>query len=1024
MKSFFQLIKTVLIRSASLTSAFVVPFLIASEAKAVSIQLDGTRTLLSGTDCDLATYRFGTTASYNGTPLDLLVEVLSEDNEFANGQCVGLTSNLLSLRVNDEDAGDDVGSMDLRITVVAQGTTTPVEVDRLTVTGFDLDINSGGGTSTDDVYLQTPDGTYLSRNTEVAYSEGAFFGGQYNVKLKGATFGNCDDTATATEEACRAGAVFVNGANGVNSVSSVRVRVQNDNAYGQDNRPGAHRLFQLSFEVDAINPVVSDNTDYGDAPSSYGDAGQSVNANIALGFGLVPDDDLTPKFSADAEGDDTDSAPIDFDDEDGIRLSNGQALNGQTLSKGTNTSLDVTTFGSGFLSGWVDLDNDGTFGGADELLIDDFAINSASVTTTSVPLLIPLTANVGTSYIRFRYSTAQNEGFTGLSANDGEVEDYQIDIQNPPPPSSGNVCDADYNLVYSGQNNRIFAVHVESGASLPLTDNALATANGLSTDHVNRQVYYGDGNTLYAWSPLTNSHVVVDNNFSSYVARSLPPNFSISSGGAAFYGGSAYQGSDIASGGIFEIFKVDFSAGSNGLDIQGITPVGIDSLVQNGTLSDNNNVSQGPNWGDFIIDDSGLIIANGNGDQGYWSYDLNTATFTDLVETFGTNSQLAKDGQGRLWALGAGDVFQVQVSGNTLQEIPGTRKPTTGHSSFDAAECVRGTSSIGDLVWEDINGNGVQEPGENGFENVTVDIIWDLDGDGVIDANEPVLATQSTDANGNYDFEELIFGNYIIRVTDTNGVLSNTVLTTPTDEFAVNLAVGTVDFDDADFGYQPPVNPDLLLTKRISAINRDRANQQVFDSSYVDVGTASDNDNVVNWPGPAVPVTSGSGTVESYIAGIATGTIANAPTGPKDVVEYTISFLSSGDTAALNTIICDPIPTSTSFIEDAFNGRPPAGIGTGDRGILLSFNGSDVALTNANDGDEIADSGGNDNGVGGYYFPTGVDPSTALGTSVNCGGGTNDNGVVVVDLSSLPNATGEGVPADSYGFIRFRVSVD
>ena len=995
-----------------------------SEAQAVSIQLDGTRTLLSGVDCGLATYRFGTTASYNGTPLDLIVDVLSEDNEFANGQCVGISSNLLSLRVNDEDAGDDVGSMDLRITVVARGTTTPVEVDRLTVTGFDLDINGGGGTSTDDVYLQTPDGTYLSRNTEVTYSEGSFFGGQYDVKLKGATFGNCDDGATATEEECRAGAIFVNGANGVNSVSSVRVRVQNDNAYGQNNNPAAHRLFQLSFEVESINPVVTDNTDYGDAPNSYGDAGQSVNANIALGFGLVPDDDLTPKFSADAKGDDTDTAPIEFDDEDGIRLSNGQTLNGQRLIKGTSTDLSVTTFGSGFLSGWVDLDNDGTFSGADELLIDDFAINSTTTTTTSVPLLIPLTANVGTSYIRFRYSTTQNEGFTGLSASDGEVEDYQIDIQNPPPPGGGNVCDTDYDLVYSGQGNGIFAVHVESGANLPLTNSALAAVNGLSTDHVNKKVYYGEGNTLYAWSPLTGSHEVVDSNFSSYVARSLPNNFSISSGGAAFYRGSAYQGSDIASGGIFEIFKVDFAPGSNGSNIQGITPVGIDSLVQNGTLTDNGNVSQGPNWGDFIINDSGLIIANGNGDQGYWSYDLNTATFTDLVETFGTNSQLAKDGQGRLWALGAGDVFQIQVSGNALQEIPGTRRPTTGHSSADAAECVRGTSSIGDRVWEDINGNGVQDSGEDGFENVTVDIIWDLDGDGTIDANEPVLATQSTDANGNYDFEELIFGNYIIKVIDTNGVLSNTTLTTATDEFAVNLAVGTFDFNDADFGYQPPVNPDLLLTKRISAINRNQANQQVFDSRYVNVGTANDNDNVVNWPGPAVPVTTGSGTVESYIAGIASGTITNAPTGPKDVVEYTISFLSSGDTAAQNTIICDPIPANTTFIEDAFNGSPPAGGGTGDRGILLSFNGADVALTNADDGDEIPDSGGNDNGVGGYYFPAGIDPNAALGTTVNCGGSLNDNGAVVVDLSNLPNATGEGTPADSYGFIRFRVSID
>lgn len=1022
MNSVAKSVTSLLLRASLLAPALALSHLLTPESKAVSIPLDGTRTLVSGTDCGLATYRFGTTATYNGIDLDLLVEVTDEDNEYANGQCVGLTSNLLSLRVNDEDADDDVGSMDLTITVVAAGTTTPVAVDRLTVTGFDLDINGGGGTSTDDIYLKAPDGTYLSRNTQVRYTEGSFFGGEYQVRLGGATFGNCDDTATTTTEECRAGAVFITGPDGINAVSSVSVRVQNDNAYGQNNNPAAHRLFQLSFEIDAINPVVTDSTDYGDAPASYGDAGQSIDANIALGFGLIPDDDLTPKTSADAEGDDTDTAPIAFDDEDGIRLSNGQALNGQTLNKGTVTDLDVTTFGSGFLSGWVDLNNDGSFNGADELLIDDFEIDSSTIATTSVPLLIPLTANVGTSYIRFRYSTNQDEGFTGLSANDGEVEDYQIDIQAPPPPTGSNVCNADYDLVYSGQNNSIFAVHVESGASLALTTTALATANGLSTDHVNRQVYYGDGNTLYAWSPLTGNHVVVDNNFSSYVSRPLPPGFSISSGGAGFYGGSVYQGSDIASGDIFEIFKVDFSAGSNGLGIESITPIGIDTLVQNGTLTGS------PNWGDFIIDNNGVIIANGNGNQGYWSYDLNTATFTDLDENFGTNSQLAKDGRGRLWALGANDIFQVEVVGNALNEIPGTRNPTTGplgaHSSFDAAECVRGASSIGDRVWQDTNGNGTQDAGEGGFENVTVDLIWDLNGDGAIDANEPVLATRSTDANGNYDFDELIFGNYIVRVTDTNGVLSDSTLTTSAEQLAVNLPVGTIDFDEADFGYEPPSDPDLLLTKRISAINRGQANQQVFDSSYINVGTNSDSDNAANWPGPAVTADAGGGTVESYIAGITNGTISSAPTGPGDMVEYTISFLSSGDTGARRTIICDPVPANTTFVEDAFNSSPPASPGAGNRGILLSFDGANVALTNANDGDEIADSDGRDNGIGGYYFPIGTDPTATLtGLNPNCTG-PNTNGLVVVDMSNVPNATGDGAPADSYGFVRFWVTVD
>ena len=222
----------------------------------------------------------------------------------------------------------------------------------------------------------------------------------------------------------------------------------------------------------------------------------------------------------------------------------------------------------------------------------------------------------------------------------------------------------------------------------------------------------------------------------------------------------------------------------------------------------------------------------------------------------------------------------------------------------------------------------------------------------------------------------------------------------------------------------PPPVAGLVLLKRITAINRGLPDEQDFGSEYVDTGGPDDGDNNENWPGAPTAATIGGGTVESYIAGIVDGVTSNAMVRPGNEVEYTIPFLSDGNVTALNALICDPVPANTTFIEDAFNGSPPAGGGTGDRGILLSFNGADVALTNADDGDEIVDSGGNDNGVGGYYFPAGVDPSAALGTTVNCGGGTNDNGAVVVDLSNLPNATGEGTPADSYGFIRFRVAVD
>ena len=61
---------------------------------------------------------------------------------------------------------------------------------------------------------------------------------------------------------------------------------------------------------------------------------------------------------------------------------------------------------------------------------------------------------------------------------------------------------------------------------------------------------------------------------------------------------------------------------------------------------------------------------------------------------------------------------------------------------------------LGDTVWKDLNGDGIQDPGEDGVEGVTV-ILTDCNGD--------ILATQVTDANGFYFFNNLVPGDYQVQ---------------------------------------------------------------------------------------------------------------------------------------------------------------------------------------------------------------------------------------------------------------------
>ncbi|MEL6891984.1 MAG: SdrD B-like domain-containing protein, partial [Actinomycetota bacterium] len=96
-------------------------------------------------------------------------------------------------------------------------------------------------------------------------------------------------------------------------------------------------------------------------------------------------------------------------------------------------------------------------------------------------------------------------------------------------------------------------------------------------------------------------------------------------------------------------------------------------------------------------------------------------------------------------------------------------------------------ASAGDTVWSDINRNGIQDPGEPGVPNVTVELL---------DPAGNVIATTSTDENGNYGFDDLEPGTYAIRF----------VAATFPDGARVTIA------NAADDGLDSDVDPTTLTT--------------------------------------------------------------------------------------------------------------------------------------------------------------------------------------------------------------------
>ncbi len=86
--------------------------------------------------------------------------------------------------------------------------------------------------------------------------------------------------------------------------------------------------------------------------------------------------------------------------------------------------------------------------------------------------------------------------------------------------------------------------------------------------------------------------------------------------------------------------------------------------------------------------------------------------------------------------------------------------------SWDAGLVI--PASLGDFVWEDLNGNGVQDAGEPGFASVTVALIG-AGRDRTFGTADDTLVTTTTDGSGLYSFTGLQPGLYRVRFTRPAG---------------------------------------------------------------------------------------------------------------------------------------------------------------------------------------------------------------------------------------------------------------
>jgi uncharacterized repeat protein (TIGR01451 family) len=167
-------------------------------------------------------------------------------------------------------------------------------------------------------------------------------------------------------------------------------------------------------------------TDFGDDPASYGTQGagaasHTIDPLATLRLGQCVDTEADGQPNAGALGDDATAGTSRigncFDDEDGIAFTS-------LLTACQSAQLTATASAAGLLDGWIDFNRDGDFDDAGERIFSGQAVTAGS---TPLSYTVPCTTSEGTTYSRFRLSTAGTAAPTG-AAPDGEVEDYAVNL--------------------------------------------------------------------------------------------------------------------------------------------------------------------------------------------------------------------------------------------------------------------------------------------------------------------------------------------------------------------------------------------------------------------------------------------------------------------------------------------------------------------------------------------------------------------------------------------------------------------
>lgn len=188
------------------------------------------------------------------------------------------------------------------------------------------------------------------------------------------------------------------------------------------------------------------------------------------------------------------------------------------------------------------------------------------------------------------------------------------------------------------------------------------------------------------------------------------------------------------------------------------------------------------------------------------------------------------------------------------------------YTDYEAAACLSGGGNeITGTVFVDTNSDGINNDGNGGWPNVDVQLYLDVNGNGVVDAGDVLVQTDTTDANGDYSFLTASTGPFVMQF-DTGTQPSNTVVTTDnieTADFSIGAPpsfgridenndfglISAIDYGDAPASYQDAshIFGSTLDTLYIGSVSPDAESSTQGVNGLGDDGDGNDDEEGVTF---------------------------------------------------------------------------------------------------------------------------------------------------------------------------------